>query len=226
MLYSYILNNICIPEQPTLIGRLELIFKKVFFRLYDSTYSELLEWSKQVSYPQHRLDRIMRQKIHEFIMRKIVEFIGEVEQIDSIFADDLIQDMTTVFEADIMGYNLSLKEFRLHEERGRLRTTRPIHAFNRLIKYAGYSGLLILIDEMEQDRNLNTFDTIYFLSNSENCADTDLKVIIAGTSDLIEDPTLGVRRLKKELYELLEKSRISIIVPRKTLSIIPSHSLL
>ncbi|MGB7532543.1 MAG: BREX system ATP-binding domain-containing protein [Halobacteriota archaeon] len=207
-LYSYIINNISIPEKPALIGRLELVFKKVFFRLYDSTCRELSNWSQQSTDPrtQRRIEFIMKYKIHEFIMRKIGEFISEVEQIDSKIAGDIAKDMKTVFDADIMGYDLSLRDFRLHEERGR--TTDSVYAFNQLIKYAGYRGLLILVDELEQDRSLDTYNTIYSLSN--NYTNTGLKVAIAGTNDLIEDPTSGVRRLKRELWELLEKSRISI----------------
>lgn len=160
-LYSYILNSICIPEQPTSIGRLELIFKKIFFLLYDSTYSELLEWKGLSSYPQYRLDRIMNQKIHKFIMREIGRFITELKKIDPKIANGFEEDIRTVFNADIMGYDLSLKDFKLHEEKGR--TLYSIYAINHLIEYAGYRGLLILIDEMEQDRNIDTYNTIYSL---------------------------------------------------------------
>ena len=37
-----------------------------------------------------------------------------------------------------------------------------------------------------------------------------LKIVIAGTNDLIDDPISGVRQVNRELYEVFEKSRISI----------------
>jgi len=194
-LYFQIINNITLPEQPLVVGRLELIFKKLLFNLYITSCKELSNMELESS-------DIPRLKL--MMINKVNQFISEVDEFDNRVAEDV----GYFFDAAIMNSDFS-SDFRLHEKTRNSHGLRSIYAFAQLVQYAGYKGLMILIDEMEQDRNINSYNVIYSLQ--ENCPSKGLKIVIAGTSDLMEEKSSGIRVLKKELYDLLEKSKISIV---------------
>lgn len=192
-LYFQIINNVTIPEQPLLIGKVELLFKKILFNIYTASCEELSRLGFQAS-DVIRVKKVMIDKINKFILT--------TKQSDNRIADDL----GYFFDAAIMNHDLS-SDFKLHEIG--LRSNESIYAFTRLIQYAGYSGLILLIDELEQERNLNMYNVIYSLQ--EDCPINGLKIVLAGTSDLMEEKTSGIHALKRELYDLLEKSKFSIM---------------
>lgn len=193
-LYFQIINNITLPEQPLVVGKLEFIFKKLLFNLYTTSCKELSDMELESS-------DILRTKM--MMIKKINCFISEVEQFDERIAEDI----GNFFDAAIMNSDLR-SDFRLHERTGKTHEMQSIYAIAHLIMYAGYRGLMVLIDEMEQDRHINSYNIIY--SFHENCPPKGLKIVLAGTSDLIEEKSSGIRVLKRELYDLLIKNKISI----------------
>lgn len=193
-LYFQIINNFTLPEQPLVVGKLELIFKKLLFNIYTLSCKELSDLGFQPS-------DILRVKA--VMINKANQFISKIDQL----YDKIAVDVANFFDAAIMNSDLH-SDFKLHERTKTSREMKSIYAFAQLIQYAGYRGLIILIDEMEQDRALNSYNVIYDLQESSPIK--GIKIVIAGTSDLMEEKSSGIRALKKELYDLLEKYKISI----------------